>query len=73
MSGRTNLPDTSRSPIAERETRLPGALRQFVGRLIVDRVSFIPSPGGELPTNSFAVIVVQEHQPRSDDIECPDV
>ena len=31
------------------------------------------SCGEKLPTNGFAVVVVQEHQSRSDNIECPDV
>ena len=77
IGGNSGLPDKLRSPIAKREPRLRGVLRRFVGRLIVvwwaDSATKHAMRCGKILTNSFAVIVIQEGQSRSDDIERPDV
>ena len=71
------MPGTLRSPTVKREPRLRGARQQFADRLIIvwwaGLVTGHAKRCEKIPTDSFAVIVVQEGQSGSDDIKRPDV
>jgi len=73
----SDLPGKLQSPIAKREPRLRDALQHFVDHLTIVRWEDLATKHatgfGKMLTNSFAVIVIQEGQSRSDDIERPDV
>ena len=71
------MPGTSRSPTVKIELCLQGVPQQFVDHLIItkwtDLATKYATRCGKILTNGFAVVVVQESQPGSDNIECSDV